>query len=110
MRHQRKYVARRIKLTDSLLGLVIQGKKTSTIRYGTVFIAHEHVPLVSDKRIVTVKVTRVEHSKTYGELDDNDARRDGFHSVSELSARLERFYPNILPSDPVTIIHFTKVD
>lgn len=104
----KKYVAKRIKLLDPFLDLVIQSKKTSTIRYGLVFVTDNYIPLVSSKRTVMVKITKIDYSKKYGDLDEKNAQQDGFSALSELKTQLERFYPNISADDPITIIYFVK--
>lgn len=108
MSEVKNYVVKRIKLLDRFLDLVIQNKKKSTIRYGRVFVANNDIPLVSDRRTVMVRITKVDHSKKYGDLDEKDAQRDGFSSLSKLKAQLERIYPNISADDPITIISFVK--
>jgi len=104
----KKYVARRIKLLDHFINLVIQGKKTSTIRYGLVFVTNNYIPLVSNNRTVMVRITNIDYSKKYGDLDEKDAQQDGFNSLLEMKEQLERFYPNISVNDPLTIISFVK--
>lgn len=108
MAQVKKYIAKRIKLLDRFLDLVIQGRKTSTIRYGLVFVTDNYIPLVSSKRTVVVRITKIDYSKNYGDLDEKDAKEDGFNSLSELKSQLERFYPNISADDPITIISFVK--
>lgn len=106
MNKVKKYVAKRIKLLDQFLDLVIQGKKTSTIRYGLVFVTDNYISLVSSSRTQMVRITKIEYDKKYGDLDEKIAQQDGFSSLSELKTQLERFYPDISVDDPITIINF----
>lgn len=104
----RKYVAKRIKLLDKFLDLVLKGKKKTTIRYGYVFLTDNYIPLVSNSRTLRVRITKIDYSKKYGDLDEKDAKQDGFNSLSELKSQMERFYPSISANDPITIISFIK--
>lgn len=106
----RRYTASHLKLADHLYDLVLSGVKTSTIRYGFVFIINELVPLRSGERSLKVRVLSLDYSKTFGSLTDADAHKDGFTSLPQLRSEMLRFYPQITDSDPVTVFHFTRVD
>ena len=85
------------------------GLKKSTIRYGIVLVKDKFVPIESNKREIIVKVSKVDYSKSFEDLDEKDAINDGFKSLSELRAKLKSFYPNISINDPITIITFENV-
>jgi len=102
----RKYVAKQIKLADKFFDFVLSGKKTSTIRYGLVFFTDDRLILLSNKRSLSIRLLKVDYSKTFGELNDEDAYRDGFSTLDELKIELKRFYGDIPPDYPITIIHF----
>ena len=106
MRQIKKYVASRIKLADRFFDLVLAGSKTSTIRYGLVFFSDNKIPLISNNKTVNIRILKLDYSKTFGELDENDAKRDGFTSLLELRDELQRIYPDINNDDPITIIYF----
>jgi hypothetical protein len=110
MEKARKYVAKRIKLLDEFIDLVLDGKKVSTIRYGFVFITDVLMPLVSERRELIVKILSIDYSKCYGDLDEKDARNDGFNSLNDLKRQINKIYPYINEKDPITIINFKKVD
>ena len=106
MAEVKKYSTKTIRLLDRFVDLVINGKKTSTIRYGFVFISDNPVTFMSKKRKIQVFVTQVDYSKCYKDLTDEDARTDGFYSLEALKKEIENFYPNIKPNDQITIIKF----
>lgn len=106
MNQVKKYVATQLKLKDKFFDLVLSGKKTSTIRYGLVSFTKDRISLRSNKRSSTIKLLNIDHSKTFGDLNEEDAQRDGFHTLDELKTELRHFYGDV-PSDyPMTIIHF----
>ena len=68
------------------------------------------IPLISSKRTVYIRILKLDYSKTFSELDDIDARRDGFESKDELKSVIKKFYKDISDDNPVTIIHFLTED
>jgi ASC-1-like (ASCH) protein len=85
--------------------LIRQGKKHSTVRNGVRQLPGNVADLVADGERMRVLVTDW-GVKSFEELSAADAKRDGFTTLVELTTALRRFYPNISPSDPVTIIGF----
>jgi hypothetical protein len=105
-RSVRRYTASQFKLIDRFFELVLSGEKTSTIRYGFVFVTNELLPLCSGARRLFIRILKIDYTKTFASLRDEDAVSDGFQSVEQLRSELLRFYPHIQPEDPVTIFHF----
>jgi hypothetical protein len=102
----KRYVATQLRLADRFFDLVLSGKKTSTIRYGLVFFTKDRLLLRSNKQSLPIRLLKLDYSKTFGDLNDEDAYRDGFGTLDELKAELKRFYGDV-PSDyPMTVIHF----
>lgn len=99
----------RIKLTSYDLELARIGKKTCTIRLGTADVAGEIIDLTDGRKSITVRISRVDSSRPYGSLNDEDASMEGFDSKEQLKADLSRFYGEIDPLQPMTIIYF-RVD
>jgi hypothetical protein len=91
----RKVRASSLKLVDSFIDLVLSGVKTTTIRQGIVFIDGNTIPLISESRTIWVKILRVDHTKTLGDLTEADAILDGFESLVDLQRQLEKFYGEI---------------
>lgn len=85
--------------------LVRRGKKVSTIRRGTRPYPIGPAVLRSDGDEIKVFITGVRFA-TAASLTQTDAVRDGFESLGELLDALHGFYPNLLPSDSVTIASF----
>jgi ASC-1-like (ASCH) protein len=96
-------------LHSAYMLLVREGKKQSTVRKGIRKVDGAVADLVSGEDRVRVLVTDL-NVKSFQDLSDEDAHRDGFNTLQELSCALRRFYPDIAPSDPVTIIGFDPVD
>lgn len=104
----KKYTTNKIKILDKFLEAVIRGDKKSTIRYGLVFITENPITLASRNRSEKVKITKVDYSKVYGDLTEEDAKADGFETLGELKETLKRFYPGISDNDPLTIFFFEE--
>src|SRR4030042_5764861 len=104
MKEIKKYVATQLKLADRFFDLVLTGKKTSTIRYGLVFFNNEIIQLRSNARSSTIRLLKIDYSKTFGDLCEEDAQRDGFQTLDELKAELRGFYGDVPSEYPITII------
>ncbi len=87
--------------------LILQGKKTSTIRYGKldfkkgqeVFI-HSGGYVLGKAKIKDVKIIRIK------DLTNEIAKKDGFESKEELITKLKEHYPHLKADDPLTYIEF----
>jgi len=89
---------------------ILSGEKATTIRLGKVEIRSKEFYIHAGGRIVARAVVEDVTYKRVKELTDEDAKADGFSSVSELKEELKRFYPNIKEHDWVTIIRFRIVE
>ncbi|MFI1106063.1 ASCH domain-containing protein [Streptomyces melanogenes] len=82
-------------------------QKTTTVRFhdpvetGPVSLVFE----LDDEVALPGLVTQV-IAKTFAQLSESDARADGFRDLAELHDRLRFHYPQIEPTDTVTIVHF----
>ncbi|MEV7558385.1 ASCH domain-containing protein [Streptomyces sp. NPDC089795] len=92
------------------LDAVRTGRKTTTVRFrdpvevgpvSLVFEADEEVALPG-------VVTRLTET-TVGRLSEADAVADGFRDLAELHGRLRYHYPDIEPTDHITVVHFRQV-
>jgi len=95
-------------LNADFMPLVLQGKKRSTVRKGIRKIETKFADLVAGTERLRVLITDLD-VKPFRELSAADALRDGFETLGELKTTLRRFYPNIAPADPVTIIGFAPL-
>lgn len=110
MKEMKKYTAKKLRLVDRFFDLVVTKKKISTIRYGLVFFEDIALPLESNKSNITVEITKIDYSKTYIDLTDEDAKNDGFMNLNELKDELNKFYKNLVDTDRITIIYFKLPD
>ena len=102
----KKYVATQIRLVDRFFDLVLSGKKTSTIRYGLVFFTNDQILLRSNKQSLPIRLLKVDYSKAFGDLNEEDACRDGFSTLDELKTELRHFYGDVPANYPMTVISF----
>lgn len=93
-------------LDENLFTLVERGRKTTTIRRG-LRLAKVGTPLIlrTKSRSLPIVLHSIE-IKEFGNLTDEDARRDGFSSKHGLQSALKECYHSILETDAVTILHF----
>ncbi len=90
------------------VGALEDGKKKSTIRYGTRAVSPGEPVRFTDKNdtyVFTSTVNRVTYLKAK-DLTDADARKDGFKNRNELLEALEVHYPQINDNSTVTIVEF----
>ncbi|MFF9983400.1 ASCH domain-containing protein [Streptomyces erythrochromogenes] len=92
------------------LDAVRTGRKTTTVRLhdpvepGPVNMVFE----LDDEVLLSGEVTRIA-SKSVAELTEADAVADGFRDLAELQERLRFHYPDVKPTDDVTVVHFRLV-
>ena len=87
---------------------VRSGQKTSTVRRGKSHLKEGWVELAfGDSRLLAC-ITEIRES-TFGQLSDEDARKDGFGDVKQLHEALLRIYPDIKSDDTVSVITFDAV-
>jgi hypothetical protein len=96
----------RIKFSPKYLQLVMDGRKTATVRRGQQTIPPGPAILgFGSKGELAAAVTAVTWTSTQS-LDDADALRDGFANRKELLAALVGHYPDLRLNEPVTIVEF----
>jgi len=94
-----------IAIDASLVQSVLNGTETITIRSGRRNYAVGPAVMKSPDRTIPIEITKLEF-KTFGELNDEDAKGDGGQSVAELKRDLLRFYPTLKDGDPMTLVYF----
>ncbi len=99
-----------INFDEEYVGLILSGKKKSTVRKGIKSYEMGKVVYLtaSSKPFAKAKVTKAV-VKRVKELSDEDAIKDGFKSKEELIEALRKIYGRIDESDLVTIIHFELI-
>jgi hypothetical protein len=103
-------LSERIKISRTDMKLFLAGRKKCTIRIGIVKVSSEMLMLTDGRRTVPIRVTNVDDSRRFGDLNDRDAHDEGFQSVAELIADLRQYYPRAAPGDAVSIIYFEQVE
>jgi hypothetical protein len=97
---------RRIKVSPTDLELARSGRKTCTIRLGTLGVDGARVDLTDGRNALPVRIVSVDTGKCYKDLREDHANNEGFGTLDELKNDLERYYGEIDPIQPITIISF----
>lgn len=97
----------RINFDPEFVPLIVNGRKRTTVRKGIKsYPVGRLVELTAENRqFALAKVKKVVVKRT-SELNDEDAKIDGFESKDELIKALKRIYGEISDSEFVTIVHF----
>ncbi len=106
MKSRVKYLGRHLMIKGDYADLILRGLKRATIRLGIIKPRYNEVIVHSGGRpIAKVYIKNVRY-KLIKELDDKDARLDGFKSREELIKNLKRVYGEVKDDDIVTIIEY----
>lgn len=104
-----KFLGRHLMVKGEYVDDILKGRKRATIRLGLVKVKYDELIVHGGGRpVAKVKVKSVRY-KRVRELNDEDARLDGFRSREELLEALRKAYGDIKPDDYVTIIEFDVV-
>lgn len=100
----------KINFDSEFISLILNGSKRTTIRKGIrSYPVGKIVELtVNNEPVALAKIKKVVVKRT-SELNDEDAKVDGFESKEELIKTLNRIYGEINESDFVTIVHFEVI-
>ena len=90
--------------------LLRAGKKKCTVRLGTVSVASEEILMSDGRNSVPIRILKVDTSRCFGELTDQDAIAEGFQDRQELRNDLKKYYPRVSDTDLVTVIYFEQVN
>lgn len=95
-----------IPFDPAFFGLVLSGKKTTTVRAGhrSYLPGPAALEFGPSKRLDGAVVRA--HRTSVDKLTVQDARRDGFTSREALLSALRRYYPDLAEGDPVTVVEF----
>jgi hypothetical protein len=107
-------------LFDEYVNWLKQGKKSTTIRFrqGKIDLPNNSLlPVCSTDLRTRVEGSQVGWAqinqlivKPFGELNDEDARNDGFRSLSDLKQALQAIYGNIHEDETVSVYCFDFVE
>ncbi len=98
----------RIKVSSADLALANSGRKTCTIRLGTLNVDGEFMDLSDGRDSLKVVIISIGTCK-YRELTHQHAQWEGFCTVEELREDLAKYYRDVEPDQPITIIRFERV-
>jgi hypothetical protein len=82
------------------------GKKRCTIRLGKVSVAEPEIYLTDGKDRARVRITEIDHSKTFGALSQREVEGEGFNTKTDLESDLRKYYRGVAEGDSVSIIWF----
>ncbi|RLF06423.1 MAG: ASCH domain-containing protein [Thermoprotei archaeon] len=106
----RRRLGRYLTFKPKYLRRVLSSSKTATIRLGLVKPMYKRVYIECCGRLYgEARINRVRHLKL-SDLGEEDALKDGFHSLRDMLRELASIYPTIKPSDWVTVIEFEVVE
>jgi hypothetical protein len=96
-------------LAPDLLSLVIEDRKSSTVRRGPRDIRPGDDLVLTNGEDQSVEALATDVTlKTMRDLTAADALRDGVNSVDELVRILYSFYPDLEPDETLTVIGFER--
>jgi ABC-type ATPase with predicted acetyltransferase domain len=98
-----------LKLKSEYFDLILQGKKSTTIRRFNSSFNLGCSLLESEKNILPVYIKNIEN-KLFKELNSDDALRDGFSTLEDLKVTLLKIYNNLTDDSRITILHFKTID
>ncbi len=107
----KRFLGRSLMLRKEFGDMILRGVKTSTIRLGYIVPKSRELIIHSGGRpIARVEIEDVLY-KRLDQLGDEDARREGYESVSKLVRELRRIYgKRLYRHDVLTIIRFRVLE
>ncbi|MGC9148329.1 MAG: ASCH domain-containing protein [Sulfolobales archaeon] len=102
-----KYLGGHLMMKKEYGDMILEGRKTSTIRLGYIIPKKKEIIIHSGGRPIAKAVIDEVIHKKLSELDDEDVVREGYNSKKELFKELRKIYgKNISKDSVVTIIRF----
>ena len=100
-----------ILLHPDYFNAVRTGAKRTTVRRGhlTNFGPARLVNSENSNFVIEIDIHRTVLT-TLEQLTDTEARADGFLSLGQLLSAMQKHYPDIQITEPVTIYHFVRTD
>lgn len=94
-----------IPLSGEFVPLVLSGRKVSTVRLKRKDYSPGPAILRSKSVEIPITITRVRNCN-FRDLNDADARNDGFESIDDLRAVLHRIYGDLDRDQEVAVLEF----
>jgi hypothetical protein len=111
MNSSRQYIYKgSIKISSEDMALLRAGQKRCTIRMGSASVASDTISMSDGRTSVPVRIVRVDNTRCFKDLTDQDALDEGLHSRDELELDLRKYYPRARGADPITVIYFESLD
>ncbi|NAZ13775.1 MAG: ASCH domain-containing protein [Desulfurococcales archaeon] len=105
--HVKKFIGRNLMVRRKYGEMILKGIKTSTIRIGYIVPKKKEIIIHSGGKPIAKALIEEVLYKKLSELNDEDARREGFRNVKELIKELRKIYGRKLDKDQIfTIIRF----
>ena len=104
-----KLAIRPINLKKEYFNAVIRGVKSTTIRKYNPAYKKGFALLKSKGRLLPVYIEEIE-TKAFSEINEEDARKDGFPTLSALRKALKQIYGALEYKDRLTILNFKLLD
>ncbi|WP_414643459.1 ASCH domain-containing protein [Candidatus Binatus sp.] len=95
-----------IPLSGEFVPLVLSGRKISTVRLKRRPYTPGPAILRSRDVEIPITVTTVRNCNLR-DLNDADARKDGFESIGDLHSVLQKIYGNLEPDQEVAVLEFS---
>jgi len=97
-------------LSKKYLKWILEGRKRATIRPGIKRISDGEVYIHSDGKIAArARISQVYYKK-FGELNDVEAKLEGYEDGQTLKQELKKLYPRIKDDDWVTVLVLEDVE
>ncbi|AEC51165.1 hypothetical protein PNA2_0247 [Pyrococcus sp. NA2] len=105
-------IRRFILLDNKYKSKIIKGEKVTTIRFGKYEAkpgSEVYIVITPSDTAIAKAIIKDIRTKKVKELNNEDARLDGFSDVKELVRELSKIYGDLYGEDEVTIIEFENV-
>lgn len=109
MKPRVRYLGRHLMVKGNYVDLILKGLKKATIRIGIIKPRYNEVIVHGGGRPVAKIYIKNVRYKKIRELNDADARLDGFRNKQELLENLKHMYGKISDDDIVTIIEYELI-
>ncbi len=97
----------KINFDEEFVEPIVSGRKVTTVRRGIKsYPVGRVVELTAGGSTFAIARVKKVVVKRVRELNDEDARRDGFESRNELLSALKKIYGDVKESEFVTVVHF----
>ena len=99
-----------IKISESDMALLCEGRKKCTIRLGNATVATPEIGMTDGRRTIRVRILRIDNQRQFKDISEKDAADEGSDSKEELIQDLKKYYPQARNTDPITVIYFERAE